>query len=263
MKKVFSKLMMLAMIVATFSFSACGGSDDENSSNNSSNNNSSNNNSSSNSNDSNTTPITKQLIRVTQGNTITEHTYDNLGRVIQIQRNMGGNSSVSRTYSYDNNSIIETVFDMGTSWENKYTLENGIIVKAFDGDTKKTTIYTYDNGYLSKESESNNHNYDYIWQDGNLMSFESDSGTKETYEYTNIVAPQGFFCVGNKWGIRSVLGMGYYFGKSSQYLPSSYREGKIYITYDWTINDGLPTKMIRDAKVAPSTGITTYTFEWK
>lgn len=268
MKKVFSKLMMLAMIVATFSFSACGGSDDENSSNNSSsnngsNNNSSNNNSSSNSNDSNTTPITKQLIRITRGNEIIDYTYDNLGRVTQIQSTTIGNPKVSRTYTYENNLIIETIFDMGTNWDNKYTLENGIIVKAFDGDTKKTTIYTYDNGYLSKESESNNHNYDYIWQDGNLMSFESDSGTKETYEYTNIVAPQGFFCVGKKWGIRSVWGMGYYFGKSSQYLPASYREGDIYVTYDWTITDGLPTKMVHDAKVAPSTGITTYTFEWK
>ena len=246
MKKVRSKLLMFAMIVAALGLSACSKSNDDN--------NSSDNNS------SNTTPITKQLIRLTRGNVIIDYTYDNLGRVIQIQRTMGGNSSVSRTYSYDNNSIIETIFDMGTHWENKYTLENGIIVKAFDGDTKVTTIYNYDNGYISKASDSDNRFYDYIWLEGNLMSHESDRGTKETYEYTNIVAPQGFFPISHLW---SSWGMGKYFGKSSQYLPSSYREGKIYITYEWTINDGLPTKMVQDAKVAPSTGTTTYTFEWK
>lgn len=243
MNKTFRTVGLMSIAVMSLTLAACGG-DEENSDN-----------------SSNMIPITKHLIRITRDdNIIIDYTYDNLGRVTQIQRTMGGNSSVSETYSYDNNSIIETVFDMGTSWENKYTLENGVIVKAFDGDTKVTTIYSYDNGYLSKESESNNHYQDYIWIEGNLMSHESDSGTKETYEYTNIVAPQGFFPIGHLW---SSWGMGCYFGKSSQYLPSSYREGKIYITYDWTINDGLPTKMIRDSKVAPSTGITTFTFEWK
>ena len=70
MKKLYSTIMMLALMVAALSFTACGGGDDEESGGQ----------------ETPSSSVKKCLIRVAYGNIIWDYTYDNQGRVIQIKR---------------------------------------------------------------------------------------------------------------------------------------------------------------------------------
>ena len=194
---------------------------------------------------------TKRLIKVTTNNWTDDYTYDNQGRVTKIQRN-GRDFS---TFSYDNNTIIETIYDIAT-WQNKYTLENGRISKEYDGNTKTTTSFVYQNGYLITEKEESGRDIQYNWNDGNLMTI----GVLETFEYTNYACPQGFFHFGRNANICHIWGMSGYIGKTMRNLPSKHTEGNLFLTFNWTIKDGLPVKMISTRE----NGITsTYTFEWE
>ena len=196
---------------------------------------------------------TKRLIKVTESNSTYYYTYDNQGRVTKIQRN----GQDFKTYSYDNNTIIETINSIAT-WQNKYTLENGRISKEYDGDTKTTTSFVYQNGYLITEKEESGHDVQYNWNDGNLMTILS--GVLETFEYTNYACPQGFFHFGHNANICHSWGMSGYLGETMRNLPSKHTEGNLFLTFNWTIKDGLPVKMISTRE----NGITsTYTFEWE
>ena len=255
MKRIYSAVMSLSIWVTVFSLFACGGSSDDNDGIDNGNN--------------TPLPISKRLSKVTKTNGANiidaEYIYDSQGRITQVKNYYAYESQghIVNTYVYDNNSIIKThYFTNETSWQEIYTLENGRIVKVYDEDTKVTTVFNYDKGYLVNETESKGREYNYIWSDGNLMEVYNGNKILYTYEYTDIIAPQGFFPMGHN--VDRYWGMSSYLGTTSKYLPSKYTEGQsVLIEYEWTVKDGLPIKMIENIKEAPTKGINTYTFEWK
>jgi hypothetical protein len=252
MKRIYSAVMSLLMLVSVFSLSACSSSgDDENG------------------NSNYPSPINKRLYKVTkstsEGLKMTEYIYDSQGRITQLIEYFSNENQghVVNSYVYDNNSITKTyLYSKDISWQNIYTLESGRVVKAYDSDTKVTTMFNYDNGYLTKETESKGREYNYIWSDGNLMEVYNGNRKFITYEYTDITAPQGFFPMGHN--VDLYWGMSSYLGKTSKFLPSKYTEGQGgLIEFEWTVKDGLPIKMIENIKEAPDKGIRIFTFEWK
>ena len=249
MKKLYSTIMMLALMVAALSFTACGGGDDEESGGQ----------------ETPSSSVKKCLIRVAYGNIIWDYTYDNQGRVIQIKRKFDYQEEgrVSYTYVYNNDSVIETIYENDYSSKITYTLENERISKLYDSDTRKTYEYNYKNGYLITETAPKRQ-LQYNWSDGNLMrvDYENENLT-ETYEYTNYICPQGFFPFGHyahmcgRWGLSGLL------GKTMKNLPSKHTEDDIIETYYWVIQDGLPIMMNRTVKEPQMSAYqTTYTFEW-
>lgn len=208
--------------------------------------------------------ITKRLVRFTEGgNRFYDYSYDSQGRVVKIQYtgiySTGEKiSKTCRSYNYDKNTITETIIDGGITYQVIYTLENNKITKVQNGDNSLTYLLHYENGYLVL-AEEHDRQTKYTWSNGNLMKI--GSGAKETFEYTNFNCPQGFM----GWGWRNVpmcdfYGMSNYLGKSMKNLPSKYQEDNYIETYDWTVEDGLPVKMVK--KTNNWGDGTVYTFEW-
>lgn len=246
MKKLHSTIMMLALMTMAWSFSACGG-DDENV--------------------EQETPSSfgKRLIGVNERGYRYEYSYDSLGRVTKIISIYipKGNKKVTNTFAYADNSIVETIYDGDISYQEKYTLKNGRIIKVYDGDTKNTYEYNYENGYLVLEMEPSRQ-LQYSWSDGNLMGVDYENEkTTETYEYTDYMCPPGFFPFGHNaemcrhWGVSGLL------GKTMKNLPSKHTEDIFTYLYDWVIQDGLPIMMnyteMEKQKIIYQT---TYTFDW-
>ena len=274
MKKLYSTIMMLALMVAALGFTACGGGDDEQNGGqkppSSSTTSGDGGDEESGGQETPSSSVEKCLIRVTYGNMIWDYAYDNQGRVIQIKRKIDyqENGRVSCTYVYKNNSVIETIYENDFSYENIYTLDDGRIIEMYDGDTNITYQFGYQNGYLVLDAEPREQRQ-YKWSDGELMKVDyvnektGETKTRETYEYTNYKCPQGFFPFGHsahicgRWGLSGLL------GKTMKNLPSKHTEDDITEIYDWVIQDGLPIKMILTAKVPHmSESQATYTFDW-
>ncbi len=205
----------------------------------------------------------KRLTKINLGTVTKEYTYDNQGRIIKIQDKsmvLGEIYDANyRTYTYDNNTIIETIYEYNFSYQVTYTLEKGRIIELYNRDSNRTYNYDYKDGFLIEEY-SPNRQIHYNWNDGNLMSvtYENEN-TKETYEYTNYTCPQGFFPFGHYVSLCRIWGMSGFLGKSMKNLPSKYTEDNYVEKYDWTITNGLPVKLIRSVNGSP----TTYIFEWE
>ncbi len=204
--------------------------------------------------------LSKHIIKVTHGSITDDYSYDTQGRLVQIQRKLNSEdkSRIFRSYTYDNNTIIETIYESKFSYQIQYTLEDGRICKLYDGDTKNTYSYEYKDDYLITETALKRQ-ISYIWNDENLVSVDyKNENTKETYEYTNYICPPGFFPFGHYVTICYNWGMSGYLGKTMRNLPSKHTEDKDVETYDWTFENGLPVKMIRKYGKSSST----YTFVW-
>ena len=200
------------------------------------------------------TPIIgKRLVKMTkeEGNrTYTnEYTYDSQGRVVKKVRKMNGDNYGYYTYFYTDNLIIRKYYYSSSSQATttEYMLENGLIVNA-------------KNDYVSTRTNENGV-YIYTWSGGNLKSIEIQSGGyyhKKSYQYTSHTAPQGFVTLG------VVEDLGVFFGKTSKNLPSIFSEDNDEeITYDWTLKDGLPVKLIEMEKDQGGTYTTITTYEWE
>ncbi len=240
--------MALFAVLVSVGFTACSSNDDDD--------------------DNGGTTSGKRLVKMTeQGESKTytyDYSYDSQGRVVRKEVKRNGTIVDYYVYTYTDNLIVQKYYyGNGASEETKYTLENGLIVSEKDG--YETIQYTYENGYLATKTNEDRV-YKYKWNNGNLTSIEIQSGGylyKKNYEYTSYAAPQGFVTS----GVEEDLGK--YFGKSSKNLPSKFvevdDEGGIseQITYDWTVKDGLPIKLIEMEKDEGGTYTTTTTFEWQ
>lgn len=254
----------LLTVLMSVSFSACGGSDDDDSVPGGS------------SESGGITPdklLVKETIQRENENIIYEYSYDSQGRVIRKDRKENGNSDDYYVYTYIDNLIVQKHFYAygGGSMETKYTLENGLIVSEEVNGTIKNQ-YTYENSYLATRNQTVGR-YKYIWNNGNLTSIKWQSEWQpdenatskggKNYEYTSYAAPQGFVID----YVEEDLGK--FFGKSSKNLPSKFTEvnndGEIseQSTYDWTLKDGLPVKLVVMEKDGGGIYTTTHTYEWQ
>lgn len=248
----------LFTVLMSVSFSACGGSDDDD------------NGGGGNSGPTSDKLLVKETIQRENENITYEYSYDSQGRVIRKEKTENGNSGGYYVYTYIDNLIVQKYFFAhGESMETKYTLENGLIVSEEVNGTIKNR-YTYENSYLATRTNGMYEDYGkkYIWNNGNLTSIKllTDDATSKggkNYEYTSYAAPQGFVID----YVEEDLGK--FFGKSSKNLPSKFIEvsddGEIYeqITYDWTLKDGLPIKLVVMEKDGGGIYTTTHTYEWQ
>lgn len=229
--------------------------------------------------------INKRLVKETVESefdiTVTEFTYDNDGKVIQVKYNItytessSQNKPKSGTHSitYSDNSILEVSNEVD-KWE--YTLEDGLITKALYSYDNMNT-FTYDNNNYMVTSNYGGIIYNkYIWSEGNLVRREYNQAQIYnkiyTYEYSKHLAPPDF---DNKKLIRGSSNYGFvigFLGKSSKNLPSKITstdvdKGMIGLeeSYEWVIEDGLPVKciMIKNEKIKPHYLTYTITYEWK
>ncbi len=189
----------------------------------------------------------KRLIRVIDNGLTTNYSYDGQGRIIQlITTYSSGSVAFSSTFSYENNTIVQSIKDGSISYTIKYTLEDGRIIKLYDSDTRESVLYEYENGYLVREKEPNR-TINYNWNDGNL----------ENYEYTSYICPQGFYPMGHNADMCQNWGLSGYLGNSVKYLPSKTKGGAI--SFEWTISEGLPIGMVQSSNREV---LKKYTFEW-
>ena len=254
----------LLTVLMSVSFSACGGSDDDDSVPGGS------------SESGGITPdklLVKETIQRENENITYEYSYDSQGRIIRKDKKENGNSGGYYVYTYIDNLIVQKHFYAygGESMETKYTLENGLIVSEEVNGTIKNK-YTYENSYLATRNQTVGR-YKYIWNNGNLTSIKWQSEWQpdenatskggKNYEYTSYAAPQGFVFD----YVEEDLGK--FFGKSSKNLPSKFTEvnndGEIseQITYDWTLKEGLPIKLVVMEKDGGGIYTTTHTYEWQ
>jgi hypothetical protein len=208
-----------------------------------------------------TPPTGKRLVKMTEvgeKNTyVFEYSYDSQGRVVRIDRKKNDVSDQSTTYAYTDNKIVKkTTYAAGDMRQTEYMLENGFIVSEKHQQESDNVQYTYANNRIATRTNSNN-TYNYTWSGGNLMSIEH-SGKTETYEYTSIIAPQ---CPFNFMELDDPLAP--YFGLTTKNLPSKVVYKNDEILYDWTMEGGLPVKMVMTETDSRDTDISIITFEWK
>ena len=225
----------------------------------------------------------KRLVKVTKeegNNTFCyEYTYDSNGRIVKVVNKKNGTNSGHVIYTYTDNLIVKKQYYTGstTGSETQYELENGLIAKRTSG---KYINYTYNNGYLATLTKSKGgvvHNF--TWRDGNLLNVKvADSESEDSYEYTSYATPQNFFYLDYIDNVDGELAP--FYGKWPKNLPSKHVEVKIndvssignpnatekvteVSSYDWTMKDGLPVKLIvtEDKQSGSSTMIVD--FEWE
>ena len=228
--------------------------------------------------------INKRLVKVTtqEGSSTfsDEFTYDSNGRVVKVVNKKNGNNSGHIIYTYTDNLIVKKQYYTGSSSvsETQYELENGLIAKKSYG--KKYINYTYNNGYLATLTRSKGGvTRNFTWKDGNLQSLKSvDSESEESYEYTSYATPKDFIYLDFIDDVDGELAP--FYGKSSKNLPSKRIDVNVndvssignpnatekvteVFSYDWTMKDGLPVKLIvtEEDQYSPSTMIVD--FEWE
>lgn len=274
MKKQFTHvciaiLPIIAMLVSTTAFISCSGNNDDE------NNGGGNNGSSS----------SKRIVKVDliDNSDFYESNmfYDAQGRVMKIVMTEDGPGSESlkseTNYHYGDLSILTKTEEEG-SWSNgqkytmssshSYSISNGKIVEdvyyhQYDSNemSKRTTTFSYDNnGYMisMKEVHDNRqYNYTITWKDGNLIEIDHESYSR-SYTYSNIPYSKGlpipFISDLDGW----LASMGY-FGNLPKLLPSKITDE----TYDYSITDGLLTKMICSYPEKGEISTETYTFYWE
>ena len=261
MKKIKYLSILLLSVFALPIMVSCGGSDDDD------------NGGGGNSGPTSDKLLVKETIQRENKSTTYEYSYDSQGRVIRKDIKENGNSGGYYVYTYIDNLIVQKhYFAVSESMETKYTLENGLIVSEEVNGTIKNR-YTYENSYLVTRNNTGG-GYKYIWNNGNLTSIKWQSEWQpdenatskggKNYEYTSYAAPQGFVI-----DIYVEEDLGKFFGKSSKNLPSKFTEvnndGEIseQITYDWTLKDGLPVKLVVMEKDGGGIYTTIHTYEWQ
>ncbi len=205
----------------------------------------------------------KRLVKMTEqgeSNTYTYvFTYDSQGRVVRKDVKRDGTLDYYYIYAYFDDLIVQKYYnDRGYSKEYSLTLENGLIVS--EEEKSWVTQYAYENGRLATKTNDNGV-YSFKWENGNVTRIDLNGESHTKYEYTNYAAPKSFFTYSNRYGKKIDLGL--FYGKSAKNLPSKLIEGDDGITYDWTVKDGLPIKLIEMEKDDHGTYTTITTFEWE
>ena len=256
----------LLTVLMNVSFSACGGSDEEDD----------------NGGGGNTPLVSKRLVKVTKeegNNTFCyEYTYDSNGRIVKVVNKKNGTNSGHIIYTYTDNLIVKKQYYTGSSSvsETQYELENGLIAKKSYG---KYINYTYNNSYLATLTRSKGGLYNFTWKDGNILNKKSaDSEEEDSYEYTSYSTPQNFIYLDFIDDVDGELAP--FYGKSSKNLPSKRIEvgfndvsspGNPNATekvtevssYDWTMKDGLPVKLIVTEEKRSGSSTMIVDFEWE
>ena len=234
--------------------------------------------------------INKRLVKVTtqEANSTfsDEFTYDSNGRVVKVVNKKNGNNSGHIIYTYTDNLIVKKQYYTGSSSvsETQYELENGLIAKKSYG---KYINYTYNNGYLATLTRSKGGvTRNFTWKDGNLQSLKSvDSESEESYEYTSYATPKDFIYLDFIDDVDGELAP--FYGKSSKNLPSKRIEVNVndvaagvvpgsnvspgpneeivteVFSYDWTMKDGLPVKLIVTEEKRSGSSTMIVDFEWE
>lgn len=208
-----------------------------------------------------TPPTGKRLVKMTEvgeKNTyVFEYSYDSQGRVVRIDRKKNDVSDQSTTYAYTDNKIVKkTTYAAGDMRQTEYMLENGFIVSEKHQQESDNVQYTYAKNHIATRTTSR-YTYNYTWSGGNLTAVEH-AGKTETYEYTNIIAPQ---CPFNFMELDDPLAS--YHGITTKNLPSKFVDSNEVFLYDWTMEGGLPVKMVTTETDKGGTHIDIVTLEWK
>lgn len=239
----------------------------------------------------------KQLVRINstmnQSNSTTLLQYNSNGQLSKTNNKNDDYKASDFLYSYESRRIImsgafDEIFKLngGRIVESDYTV--GIWDNDKNGPTKITTVdakdtYEYDNnGYLTKVTRPDdytatewNSEYSLTWQDGNISKIRIfgngyDLSEEHVISYTShpntipFIFTDFTFC-------NVFLGWQGYFGKRCKNLPAKevvnynladhglHIPNTITFTYDYTIEDGLVTKVI---KKWGSQSTTVYELEW-
>ena len=202
----------------------------------------------------------KRLVRVTdkgEKNTyVFEYSYDSQGRVVRIDRKKNGETDHYYTYAYYNDKIVKNSHSSGSTRQTEYILENGFIVSEKHQSESDNVQYTYANNHLATIT-SYNKTRKYNWSGGNLMSIESGDDI-ETMEYTSYLTPESPLIL---WDLDEPLAK--YFGITTRNLPSKFVDGNEMMTYDWTMEGGLPVKLILTESYKSDASTSIITYEWQ
>lgn len=264
--------MLLAMIIATISITACGGADDDVS------------NGGNIPNGKNGKRLVKMTLSrdfhapydllnsdfsISHDSSSIQYTYDEAGRINKIEKTTfnSNNKDTHTTYSisYYDNGIIRR--ENGKVVK-EYTLNDGLITKMTTTYLLKYTVrFFYENGYCV-EKEFPYFNLHSIWSNGNIVKMEEYSDEGKTLKELEVI-------YSNYKDYNVILlhlmeeceeGIGY-FGKYTENLPLRINlNGEEFATYEWTIQNGIITKGIirRRIPLGSSTFDTyTYYFEWE
>ena len=276
MKRIYVTMMLLAMIFATISITACGAADDDVS------------NGGNIPNGKNGKRLVKTTLSrdfhtlsdlydlsfksISHDSSSIQYTYDEAGRINKIEKTTfnSNNKDTHTTYSitYYDNSIIRR--ENGKVVK-EYTLNDGLITKMATTNTDLLVEYSvrffYENGYCV-EKEYPGLILKSIWSNGNIVKMEEYSDEGKTLKELEVI-------YSNYKDYNVILlhlmeeceeGIGY-FGKYTENLPLRINlNGEEFATYEWTIQNGIITKGIirRRIPLGSSTFDTyTYYFEWE
>lgn len=260
MKKLISILSLtVGLLVSATAFVACGSNDDDSTEDNKS-----------------SKRITK-IINEGEYDSESTYSYDSQGRIVKIvgeaNYRSGRKTSSVETIQYGETLIVskgegnETDSNGQTSYSilHSYTLDKGLIIKEeekqeysynnsyetapYSYSHYETVTYSYDaNGRLASISKYgtniDSHTDTVIWSNGNISSIGD-----MTYISSDIPLPKGFPFNLRGSGMNTYLfSMGYY-GNIPRNLISSCKhhdsDGSTYErTYDYTLQDGLVTKVV-------------------
>ena len=250
MKKIYSMITMLAMLLV-LSSSTCSGSSDDDDINS----------------EYNTFSKGKRIIKWTNeveggGKIITSYIYDSEGRVVKMFQDKNGKNTTT-TFTYGDHFI--TRIDNNNK-KIEYVVENGLIVRE-TYNKNDMDYYTYENGYLSKIVSKERY-VNYIWNNGNLMEtdeYDNKTGKliqSEKFEYSNHL---DF----GTWVITDDEPLWNYKGEEPKNLPSKeivtdMKTGStIQLAFEWIIEGNLPIKCIVKYADKGSTYTNIFTFEWE
>lgn len=210
-------------------------------------------------------------------------TYDDKGRIIEMEINANSakeTGTYKRFFQYGETLIISKVETTGSyssrysETTHTYNLSDGKII--LDTETYKNasrkTAFTYDsNGYMQSIlqypfADSDEHSTsNLIWESGNLTTWKYLEYDIKDWEYTDMIWPKGIlFDVLNSIIPNTdpiLLSKGFYGGLPKNLLSRYYNN-----TYQYSLTDGLVTKIIKFTEPISSEGDTetsviTYTWE--
>lgn len=243
--------LILGLFVSTFCFMSCSSDNDENGGGNGS---------------------SKRIVKVieVEGGWTAERSleYDSQGRVTKITSvELSGGRTVTgiETFSYGETYILSNEEKDNRTETHQYTLSDGLIIKDVEKQSSSTTtLYSYDNtGQIISLSLTGTDTYDdnwnFKWENGNMVEFKNG----RAYTYTNLAWPKGFFFYWKGSNMDPEIRMMGFWGRTPTNLPSKYTTtgGTIWL-YDYTITDGLVTKMVI-SNGNTNKELATYTYIWE
>lgn len=178
--------------------------------------------------------------------------YDSKGRIVDVDE---GSDQIH--YTYSDNTIKSFKSSSKYYGNHTYTLSNGLIIRddyRVDAHNYGTTNYTYDkDGYLisisSEDGDGDQVNRDVHrveWENGNITKIihNDDHEHEHIFEYTNLPWPRNWFMDIDGLSVDEYLTPLGVWGKTPKNLPSKVVYNYYIDIYDYTIENGMITKMI-------------------